>query len=82
MIFKSLNSILPSRNINGSFDFGTVSKDEDIILIALKKDNGKLYLDFINTKTEENPNIEFNFKEVTIQELKDELKKLNGYFDD
>ena len=77
MVFKSLNSILPSRNLNGSFDFGTVSKDEEITLVAIKKENGKLYLDVIDTKTEENPDIEFNFKEVTIQEMKTELQKLN-----
>ncbi|MGE5944388.1 MAG: energy transducer TonB [Flavobacteriales bacterium] len=80
MIFKSINSVLPSRNINGIYNFGTVGNNEDIVLIAIKKDNGKLYFDAVETKTQPNPDIQFNFKEVSIEELKNELNKINKLF--
>jgi hypothetical protein len=78
MVFKSIKSVLPSTNLNGIFDFGTVPKDAKVTLIAIKKGNGKLYLSIIDTKTEENPDIEFKFKEVSLEELKSELIKLNN----
>src|SRR5690606_4309370 len=81
MIFKSINSVLPSRNINGVHSFGTVGKNENVVLVAIKKDNDKLYFDAVETKTQEDPDIKFNFKEVTVEELKDELKKLNKLFE-
>ncbi len=80
MVFKSMNSVLPSRRSGKEFDFKEVPKNEDIILIAIKKDKGKLYLDIINAKTEGNPNIDFSFKQVDLEELKSELKKLNKLF--
>lgn len=80
LVFKSVNSVLPSRNRNGDFDFGTVAKDEDVVLVAIKKQSGKLYLDIIETKTVENHNLEFNFKEVSLEEIKNELQKLNRSF--
>lgn len=80
MVFKSLNSILPSRYLEG-FDFGYVPRDEDVVIVTIKRDNEKLSLDIIETKTEVNPDLKFNFKEVTIDEMKEELKKLNRLFE-
>lgn len=77
MVFKSMYSVLPSQKINGIYDFKDVPNNEDVILIAIKKDEGKLYLDVLETKTQENPSLEFNFKEVSIEELKTQLKKLD-----
>ena len=77
LVFKSLNAILPGSIINGNFDFGTVAKNEDVMLVAIKKQNGKLFLDIIETTTVENPDLTFDFKEVTVEELKQALKKLN-----
>ena len=80
MVFKSMNSVLPSRRSGKEFDFKMVPKNEDVILIAIKQDEGKLYLDIIEAKTEENPNIKFNFKEMNLESLKSELEKLNKLF--
>tara|TARA_R110002049_G_scaffold285400_1_gene466271 strand:+ start:16824 stop:18611 length:1788 start_codon:yes stop_codon:yes gene_type:complete len=80
MVFKSVNSLMPSWRINGVYDFRSLPKGEAIVLVAIKKQNGKLYFDVVETKTEENPNIEFNFKEVNLEELKNELQKLNKQF--
>ncbi|OUR98152.1 hypothetical protein A9Q86_13925 [Flavobacteriales bacterium 33_180_T64] len=78
MVFKSLNTILPSWYTNGVYDFQTVPKDEDIVLVAIKRKNGKLYFDTIETQTKVNPQMDFNFKEVTIDELKKELEIFNN----
>lgn len=80
MIFKSLSSILPSRNINGHFSFGKVNKDEGVTLVAIKKQKGKLYLDIIDTTTKVNPDVEFDFKEVSLDEMINELERLNEMF--
>lgn len=80
MVFKSLSSILPSRNIKGHIGFGNVLNNEDVILVAIKKQSGKLYLDIIDTNTEQDADVEFNFKEVSLEELKNELQKLNNLF--
>lgn len=80
MVFKSYNSILPSWYTNEVYDFQTVGANEDIVLVAIKRKNGKLYYDTIETKTKANPNVDFEFKEITIEELKSELEKLNSNF--
>ena len=77
MVFKSISAVIPSKKINGEFYFKNVPKGEDIILVAIKKDNGKLYFSILETKTQIKPDLEFNFKEVTVDELKTQLKKLD-----
>lgn len=77
MVFKSINSVMPSWKNNEEYDFRLVPENEDVVLVAIKKHNGKLYFDVIETKTQESPNLEFNFKEITPSELKIQLKKLN-----
>ncbi|WP_052467080.1 energy transducer TonB [Psychroserpens damuponensis] len=76
MVFKSLNSVLPSWHTNDVYDFRTVGANENVILVAIKRKNGKLYYDTVDTKTASNPNVNFNFKEVNLEDLKIELEKL------
>ena len=80
MIFKSMNSIMPSWRSGKEFDFKMVPENEEIILVAIKKDKGKLYLDIVDSIVMENPSLEFNFKEVTVIELKKQMKKLDELF--
>lgn len=80
MVFKSMNSVLPCRRSGKTFDFNLVPKNEEVVLIAIKKDEGKLYFDMKEAKTLENPNVEFDFKEVDVETLKREMEKLNGLF--
>ncbi|WP_157514478.1 hypothetical protein [Mangrovimonas sp. TPBH4] len=75
MVFKDYNSVLPGWKANDEIDFGTVSKNEDITIVAIKRDGGKLYFDAIETNTSEMKNIILDFKEVSIAELK-------AYFED
>jgi hypothetical protein len=80
MVFKSVNSILPSWKTNNLYNFRTVADQEDVILVAIKRKNGKLFYDMVETKTKVNPEIDFDFKEVNIEQLKKELKTLNSNF--
>ena len=76
MVFKSYNSILPSWYANGSYDFQTVGINEPIVLVAIRRKDGKLYYDTVETKTEANPEVDFEFKEVTIEDLKKRIRKI------
>ena len=80
MVFKSINAVLPSWYTNGVYDFQTVGANENVVLVAIKRKNGKLYYDMVETKTKANPQLDFKFKEVTIEELKKELEGLNSNF--
>ena len=81
LVFKSINAILPSSNNNGVYDFQTVGLDEDVVLVAIKRKNGKLYFDTVETKTTKKPKINFEFKEVSVEELRREIEKLDALFD-
>lgn len=81
MVFKSLSSILPSKTVNNQVDFGLVPKDEEIVLVAIKKENDTFYLGVKETKIEDISELDFEFKPFTIEELKHEMVKLNDFFD-
>ncbi|MFD2916899.1 energy transducer TonB [Psychroserpens luteus] len=78
MVFKSLNSALPSWYTNDVYDFQTVGANEDVVLVAIKRKDGKLYYDMVETKTKSNPQIDFDFKEVTIEQLKKAIENIKS----
>jgi len=81
LIFKSISSILPSRASNGFYDFGLVPVNEEVILLGIKKKGDKIFLGLKESRiraTSEEQDI--GFKEVTLEQLKSELEKLNGNF--
>ncbi|PKG52147.1 energy transducer TonB [Olleya sp. 1-3] len=80
MVFKSLNSILPSKNVNDSYDFGTVTANEVVVLVAIKKVDDRLYLGLKEAKVEAISELDIDFKEVSLDQLKTELRKLNKDF--
>ncbi|WP_303316449.1 energy transducer TonB [Flavivirga abyssicola] len=80
MVFKTVNCIMPSWKNNEVYDFRTIPKGEEVVLVAIKKNGEKLFFDIIETKTKENPMLDFNFKEITFEELKIHLEKLNKAF--
>ncbi len=81
MVFKSVNSVLPSWKMNEEYDFGTISDASEVVLVAIKKEEGRLFMDIVDTKINSNPKVDFEFKEVTLQEMKSKLKNLNSLFD-
>jgi hypothetical protein len=80
MVFKSMSSILPSKLRSQNVDFGMVPKDEDVVLVAVKKVDNTFYLGIKETQTMEISDMEMDFKPVTINELKEEMIKLNKLF--
>ena len=80
MVFKSMSSILPSNKIDKNYSFGEIPIDEDVILFAIKKKDGKLFLGIKEVTTEMVSEIDLKFKEVSIKELKAELRILNTDF--
>ena len=58
-------------------------KDTDLqgLLKSIKTVSDVIDLMYIDAKTEASPDLKFHFKEVTIQEMKDELKNLNKLFE-
>ncbi|MCD2258092.1 energy transducer TonB [Psychroserpens luteolus] len=77
MVFKSMNSVLPSWYTNGVYDFQTISAGEDVVLVAIKRKDDKLYYDTVDTTTKANPQLDFDFKEISIGDLKQVLETLN-----
>ncbi len=80
MVFKSISSILPSRKYRNSFDFGIVPEGEEISLVAIKKVDNKIYLGTKDTETKKISELDLNFKEVSLEELKKALQALNDDF--
>lgn len=81
MIFKSISSVLPSKRINEDYSFGEIPIDEDVILLAIKKRGEKLFIGKKDMTTKQISEIDLEFKEVTVEELKNELIKLNKAFE-
>jgi hypothetical protein len=81
MVFKSVNSVVPSWKSNEEYDFGMVFDDYDVVLVAIKKEEGRLFMAIVDTKIKANPTVDFDLKEVTLQEMKTEFQKLNSLFD-
>lgn len=81
MVFKSISSILPGKISQGDVSFGLVPIDEEVILVAIKKIEDTLYLGIKDIKTQNAPELDFEFKPVTIKALKQQLIDLNTLFD-
>jgi hypothetical protein len=80
LVFKGISSILPSKNNGDAYDFGNIPIGEEVKLIAIKEKNGKYYFDIKEVKIETHPNINFDFKERTLEEIREELETLNADF--
>lgn len=80
LVFKSIRSILPSIKYDEVADFGNVPLNEDVILIAIKKVDDKLFLGIKETTIKPISELDLEFKEVTLDRLKAEFKSLDTYF--
>ncbi len=76
MIFRGMSAIMPGIMLGSRFNFQNIPRNKKIILISIKIENGKIYLSKEETLTTEKlPN--FNFKQVTLKELQDEMSTLD-----
>ncbi len=80
MVFKSMSSILPSKLRGENHDFGYIPKGENVSLIGIKKVGDKIYLGIKETETKQISELDLEFKEVSIEELKGALIDLNNDF--
>ena len=77
LFFKSFKSIMPANNFGDYIAFRGIKEKESVNYIAVKTENGKIYLSMIDTRTTKNaPKPEF--QEVTLESLKEKIKGLNG----
>ncbi len=81
LVFKSMNAILSSKNYGEIMDFGWISgKEEEVLLIAIKKNENELYLGIEERKTGNTSDLNFDYKKVSIDELRDRLDELSVLF--
>lgn len=80
MIFKSISSILPSRETKGSFDFGSVPQNEEVVIIAIRKMGTELFLAQKVMTTGQESRLVLDFKKVTLDVLKEQIQLLNPAF--
>ncbi len=73
-------SILNGNKMNGSYDFGSVPKDEDVALIAIKKFQDKFYLGVFEGTTDNISELELDFIKMSLQEIKTKIEALNTSF--
>ncbi len=79
LVFKDINTILPPDIKGGKMEnqhFLSIPKNERVILVAFKYSNGQPYIATKDCQTSHNVG-ELDFRPVSIEELKTEIKKLN-----
>lgn len=80
LVFKSISSILPSKKRGVYTDFGDVPTNEEVVLIAIKKVEDKLFLGIKETTTKPIDELDLDFNEVSVDQLKAKLQALNKGF--
>jgi hypothetical protein len=77
LFFTSFKSIMPPNSTVPHLSFRAIKEGEKVHYIAVKTRQGKVYLSMLTTKTSlKAPELEF--EEVTLEELKAKIQKLNG----
>jgi hypothetical protein len=76
LVFKNRRAIMPPSKMDSKYEFENVPKGEMVWIVAIKYVDGKPYLYMIET-TVDNTTYNVDLKELTLDELKKELKKLD-----
>ncbi|BAV07267.1 OmpA family protein [Filimonas lacunae] len=76
ILFRNRGVILNANVVNGYFVFGQVLKNEKAVIVVIKNENNQHYLGIKEIVTGRKP-VDIDFKNVSVDELKAELKKLN-----
>lgn len=79
IIFDRYKSVMNVYPVNGTYSFKNVPLGEKITIVAIKRIDNKPYLAVKETKTSSQVEKELNFKPVTIEMLKTEMKKLDKF---
>tara|TARA_R110002051_G_scaffold13435_4_gene44994 strand:+ start:9888 stop:11939 length:2052 start_codon:yes stop_codon:yes gene_type:complete len=79
LVFKNMRSILNgNKRANSSFDFGSITKNLPVTLVAIQKGKEGYYMGMKEIRIEEMGTLNLDFKEYTSKELRQTLKKLTG----
>ena len=76
IVKKEKQVLTPSRTENGVAEF-RVKKDENIVLVAMKIENGESFLSIMNVRGE-NTTLTPNLKALSVAEIKEKLKVLDN----
>jgi hypothetical protein len=77
IVFKKRKAILPGSNLGKNYTFKNIPKNEAVYIVALKYLDGQALLAIEEIKTAQ-ITIEPNFQTYTLEELKEQLKKLDA----
>ncbi|MCF1190227.1 energy transducer TonB [Mangrovimonas sp. AS39] len=82
LVFKSIKSILRGKSNNNYFDFGELPKEEEVMLVVIRKVGDTFYLGLKEELVRDISEMELDFKELDSASLKHELEKLNAYLEE
>jgi hypothetical protein len=77
MVFKDINGVLIANNNNGKYVFSKVPIGKEVTIVAIKNKNGNLQTAFQSLIISEKPLENLILKATTLNELKQNLEKLN-----
>jgi TonB family protein len=76
MIFRNYKSVLPGYYVDGYYQFDNVPVGEPITIIAIRAQNDGLMLAISKTTINKSIYSALDFKPVTVEMLKDEMRKI------
>lgn len=77
MVFKNINSVMGARFENSQYVFDRLPSNQPVILVGFKKVGNKNFIATQETTTSAVKVVNLNYKEVSLEELKETVKKLN-----
>ncbi len=77
MVFKDIDGVLMARPAEGKFIFSKVPIGRQVTIVAIKNANGQFQTAFQDVTISDKPLEILTFKEMTLNELKQQLEKLN-----
>ncbi|HEX6180722.1 MAG TPA: hypothetical protein VFZ47_05710, partial [Chitinophagaceae bacterium] len=78
LIFSSIRGIMPGERITKGSQFRQVPEGEKVTIVAIKKLNGAHYFATATSTVSTAPFDGLDFKQVTIQQLKEQMKLLKA----
>ena len=76
MVFNEFDGVLNSNIINGNYTFSKVPKGQEVTIIGIQNNNGKIMVAFKEMKIIDEKIGDLTFKEMTLPDLKDNLDKI------
>lgn len=76
IIFKNYKSVLPGYYVDGYYEFDNVPVGEPVTIIAIRAKNDNLMLAINETIINNSIYSALNFKQVTVETLKEEMRKI------